>query len=674
MDILGTKKIKEDARLAAEALIKSAEDKTTTMLAEARSEAERLMTDAKALADQIVAEAQAEAQRRISEAEAAEVVLAEGRKHLAEAEEKHSEDVGRLRQAEEEFRSVRERVAGKETQLHLQQKQVDKALEQLKADKDYLEAERANLRNEQGEQRIEKVELEARRNQLDREWTDLQNKRSEREEASADAATTDAGETPEPLPRSSAEPAPAPAAAPPAELSEIPPETPEENAVPVKKQNSFGPIQGDVMETNPSEMTDRSDHVRVPNATVKTPCEHNLRRYHEKLTAAKVINVEPDDLLKLNALGLDLRDGILSGSPTEPGEYQFGIRYQEKGGFLESTRKLELHLLVNDDPRNMWKNLPTDDEAIFQKENTDHKHLSNAGFNFVGASRRGRSHAHKGTFRDDDFAIEALEDDWTLLAVSDGAGSSRYSREASRIICEVVAQSLREDWPAFEAHVNEHLGGDLTRFADVPRPFQEAIYSSVIGKAVFEATKALDNAVNQTEGTTIKDFYATLLFTVIAPVGDHGAALVSFGLGDGAAALMTAVEPSAALLNKPDGGDFAGQTVFLTPANVGGGSTVWERIRYDYTADFYGLFLMTDGVSDPFFPSDADLASAEYWGKFNDRLLKGLTPDTVDEEGQPAGPITAGAAAAHQMLEWLNFFEKGHHDDRTLVYALRKNQ
>lgn len=664
MDILGTKKIKEDARLAAEAVIKSAEDKATTMLNEARSEADHLTADAKALADQIVAEAQAEAQQRISEAEAAEVVLAEGRKHLLESEEKHSAEVGRLRLAEEEFLSVQERVAAKETQLHLQQEQLDKALEQIKADRDYLESERAKLRNEQGEQRIEKVELDARRNQLDREWTELHARRAE---------TTDAQETTGSLPRSS-KPGSAPAAAPPAELIELPPETGEDNQAPAQKQNSFGPIQGDVMEANPSEMTDRSDHVRVPNATVKTPCEHNLRRYHEKLTAAKVINVEPDDLQKLNALGLDLNDGILTGSPTEPGEYQFGIRYQEKGGFLESTRKLELHLLVNDDPRNMWKDLPTDDDAPFQKANTDRKHLSNAAFDFVGASRRGRSHAHKGTFRDDDFAIEALEDNWTLLAVSDGAGSSQYSREASRIICSVVAESIREDWPAFEAHVNEHLEGDLTRFADVPRPFQEAIYSSVIGKAVFEATKALDAAVNQTEGTTIKDFYATLLFTVIAPVGDHGAAMVSFGLGDGAAALMTAAEESAKLLNKPDGGDFAGQTVFLTPANVGGGSTVWERIRYDYTDDFYGLFLMTDGVSDPFFPSDADLASYEYWNKFNGRLLKGLTSETVDEAGKPIGPITAGVAAADQMLEWLNFFEKGHHDDRTLVYALRKTQ
>ena len=49
------------------------------------------------------------------------------------------------------------------------------------------------------------------------------------------------------------------------------------------------------------------------------------------------------------------------------------------------------------------------------------------GWVIVGASRRGQLHAHEGTFREDAFRTMAV-DDWSLIAVADGAGSHKLSR------------------------------------------------------------------------------------------------------------------------------------------------------------------------------------------------------------------------------------------------------
>lgn len=51
----------------------------------------------------------------------------------------------------------------------------------------------------------------------------------------------------------------------------------------------------------------------------------------------------------------------------------------------------------------------------------------------VVTSKRGRSHAHEGKFREDDFAVNELPADWCIVSVSDGAGSAKAAREGSRV-------------------------------------------------------------------------------------------------------------------------------------------------------------------------------------------------------------------------------------------------
>ncbi|MBK6541817.1 MAG: protein phosphatase 2C domain-containing protein [Flavobacteriales bacterium] len=61
------------------------------------------------------------------------------------------------------------------------------------------------------------------------------------------------------------------------------------------------------------------------------------------------------------------------------------------------------------------------------------------------ASNRGRSHAHEGKFRDDDFKVASLNGTgWSIVAVADGAGGSKYSRKGSFIACNAAVQYFQE--------------------------------------------------------------------------------------------------------------------------------------------------------------------------------------------------------------------------------------
>ena len=90
---------------------------------------------------------------------------------------------------------------------------------------------------------------------------------------------------------------------------------------------------------------------------------------------------------------------------------------------------------ITPDPRSMWKDLPADETAPFQKANSASQGGALAdGLVVIAASERGRSHANEGKFRDDHFLIKTGPEanGWLFFAVADGAGSAKYSREGSK--------------------------------------------------------------------------------------------------------------------------------------------------------------------------------------------------------------------------------------------------
>ena len=74
---------------------------------------------------------------------------------------------------------------------------------------------------------------------------------------------------------------------------------------------------------------------------------------------------------------------------------------------------------------------------------------------------------------------------------------------------------------------------------------------------------------------------------------------------------------------------------------------------------FTAIAVMTDGITDPKFPTDTVFATPAAWMTFwHDDLAKHV----VFSRGNPQ--IKA------QLMEWMEFWSAGNHDDRTLALML----
>jgi hypothetical protein len=345
------------------------------------------------------------------------------------------------------------------------------------------------------------------------------------------------------------------------------------------------------------------------------------------------------------AAGVAFEDGCLVADDPHAGEYALRLTCALENQGSPPTLA-DACLVVNPNPRTLWQNLPSDRDAPGWKPDTDRLEIpGSGGRRLIAASRRGRSHAHKGGFRDDDFALHVgAAQGWNLMAVTDGAGSAARSRIGSRVAAQtavaIAAQKLEaapDAWPiaAIEANPSELAGGRAAAYA-------------TLGAAAFEALREIETKARE-HGCDARDYATTLLLLAHRPI-EGGELVASFWVGDGAIAAIDATD-GVRLLGQPDSGEFAGQTRFLDRAVMADGAEIMRRIHVDAVAHFDALMLMTDGVSDPRFPSEAALREREPW----ERLWEELAP------------LIAQADAAERLVDWLDFWSPQYHDDRTLA-------
>lgn len=283
----------------------------------------------------------------------------------------------------------------------------------------------------------------------------------------------------------------------------------------------------------------------------------------------------------------------------------------------------------------------------------------------IAASQRGRSHAHEGKPRDDDFSISLENNGWYILTVGDGAGSARFSRKGSAIACETVVSfcktaitnSSLED--KVKAYIADPIDGNKKAVGD-------QLYS-VLANAAYQAHKAIKAEADKKAASDEKDGYspkaimkdyATTLEIAICKQIDGKWFIGTFWVGDGAVAIYTRKEDGSEvrLMGTPDGGEYAGQTRFVTMPEIFSDPTaLYQRLRFHVIDDFTALMLMTDGISDAKFETDANLEKPEMW----DALWEDLNQDDCLKDG--------GEAASQQLLNWLDFWCPGNHDDRTIA-------
>ena len=347
----------------------------------------------------------------------------------------------------------------------------------------------------------------------------------------------------------------------------------------------------------------------------------------------------------------------IQGTPVQPGEFQFLVTYR----FLDdppttAARTAKVTLVITPDPRSLWLNLPSDRSAPFWKEDSDTKILIGPHRRVVAASQRGRSHAHKGLCRDDDFYIDDVAG-WSIAVVADGAGSAKYSRRGAQIAVREAGTFLTQlvagdKGTEILAAANKRGAG---AGSDVQDGLKTAIYESV-GYAAFQALRAMTKEVETRAAggmsIDLRDLDTTLLIALTHPT-DAGVLVGTYWIGDGAVGIYDRTA-GIRLCGKPDGGEFSGGTRFLAPAYVNQ-TELWNRTQAHVVPHMDALILMTDGVSDPKFPSEAALGRSENWNALWDELTSGAGfPDQTDGVEQ-------------SLLKWLDFWVTGEHDDRTIA-------
>ncbi|MCF0254180.1 MAG: protein phosphatase 2C domain-containing protein, partial [Duodenibacillus sp.] len=261
-------------------------------------------------------------------------------------------------------------------------------------------------------------------------------------------------------------------------------------------------------------------------------------------------------------------------------------------------------------------------------------------------------HAHTGLPRDDDFGLRSdAESGWNVIAVADGAGSAEFARKGSQIACQTAESDClafltpgREE--AFAALAAEPWREDLADAAAA------AAYDVLAGTA-FKAKKAIE-AEAARKGKAARSYATTFLIAMAKRYGGRWL-IASFWVGDGAMAVYAEGKP-VQLLGAPDAGEYSGQTRFLTENAIFAGGKAAERVRVGVYEDFTALVLMTDGVSDPVFETEAGLEDTQRW----DAMWQGLRGKAGLE--RPEQGVTEQALA-----DWAGFYSAQDHDDRTIA-------
>jgi len=363
---------------------------------------------------------------------------------------------------------------------------------------------------------------------------------------------------------------------------------------------------------------------RVPNGSVGIEYKHTLK-------VDGIVIYEIYGLESISGLSLNSSTHTLEGVPQIDGDFKLRVKTSK------SPKEAYLHITINPNPKSLWQDIAPDKNAIFFKPNSSSSHIETPdNMRILSASQRGRSHAHSGKFRDDDSHIAYSDSGWSILAVADGAGSCKLSRRGSQI---AVNSSIKALEKLLDSHSNELL------IAKLETTIIKAVHKAL--KDIEKESKAIDR--------DIKEFSTTLLLTAHKKI-KNSHLIITFWVGDGALALYQ--KDSVTILGSPDSSQYAGETKFLDYKSIEDSQT---RVTVSIVDEFEALVLLTDGVSDPLFKTDDELYDIAMWHRFFE--YGGLRDIIRDRDIE---------VASQKLLEWLDFWQVGSHDDRSVAVLMPK--
>ena len=420
---------------------------------------------------------------------------------------------------------------------------------------------------------------------------------------------------------------------------------------------------------------------QIYNQTVEMPKVSSAQLPEVEILLDDVVGLEQDIHGLQLMVAPDKHSFAITGTPTLEhfrkdgatalSTFELTLKYHFSGMEMPAERPVlerKVQFVINQDPRKLWRDIPVDWENMtepkYKKDDIQIDYVKVEALSdgtpqkdIVAASKRGRSHAQEGKPRDDHFKMSHMDNGWYIMAVADGAGSAKYSREGSRIVCEEVTNycmAQLANSKDFESAVKQYNEHKTESESDARKAVGDYIYK-IVGTAAFKAHKSI-NAEAAIKKLPAKQ-YATTLLLAICKKFEFGWFIATFWVGDGAICLYNKQAHTAEVLGVPDEGEYAGQTRFLTmPEIFKDATSLYQRLRFRIVDDFTALFLMSDGVSDPKFETDANLNNPDKWDALWTDLKENGVELTDDNE-----------ETKNQLLAWLDFWSPGNHDDRTIA-------
>jgi hypothetical protein len=399
--------------------------------------------------------------------------------------------------------------------------------------------------------------------------------------------------------------------------------------------------------------------VSLPNGTVN-------KKYEAKLDFIKLgwNDVIYSEIKDLEDSGLEFNNEkkLLFGNPLINGDLKIKLSFRIEGEAEDSILNVKtITIIINPDPKSLWKDIASDKSDPYWKEDNVAVSSNFLDKKIVVASKRGRSHANVGSFRDDDFAFKNInETGWSVLSVSDGAGSASLSRQGSKISCELVLTYFEEVFT--EEYLKEFDQNLLNHYNKIDEESSKKISRFVydnLSKAAWYVHKELEKFATKLE-KPLKDLHATLIFTLVKKY-DFGYAILTFGVGDCPIGLINKDLTEIKLMNWLDVGEFGGGTRFITMPEIFQSDKFSTRFGFKLVDDFSYLMLMTDGIYDPKFVVEANLEKIEKWNEFLEDL------QGKNEDNFKVDLSLENAEIASQLSTWMDFWNPGEHDDRTLA-------
>jgi serine/threonine protein phosphatase PrpC len=402
----------------------------------------------------------------------------------------------------------------------------------------------------------------------------------------------------------------------------------------------------------------KTKHIIVSNGTVGKQYDFILDFKNNLISGLGEYKIELDENIGIT---FNAEENRFFGIPKEAGEHTILFLFKLKDSTVEQPfNEKEIKLIINPDPKSLWVEKDSNKSDPYWKKDIDAAHSELSSRQLVIASKRGRSHAQEGIFRDDDFSYAFFEGSgWGLIAVADGAGGSKYSRKGSQIACQELIKYFENVEKEKLTDIEYAIHENFINSSEENQKKLSGLFIELLGSAALWAQiKIRDEAI--ANNSVIKDYSTTLIFALVKRY-ENSFVIASFWVGDGGIGIYNKDKNSVTILGTPDSGEFAGQTRFLTMNDIFTDGAYASRVRFKIVDDFTALILMTDGITDPKFQTDNNLNKIEYWHELW-ADLNGTNQDNCNVDfSKPLVDIQ------QDLINWLDFWSPGNHDDRTIA-------